>query len=360
MKIVVKQALPKITVIIPHWNGEAILRRCLISLRLTGYENYEILVVDNGSTDQSVTMIGNEFPEVKVAESPVNLGFAAGCNLGITASLSPYVALLNNDAEVTAGWLTPLVELAESDPAIAAVQPKILSVHNRQKFDYCGAAGGEIDIFGYPFAWGRLFDTIENDQGRYDQVRQIFWATGAAKLIRRAALNRVGLFDETFFAHMEEIDLDWRMQLAGYKIYVQPDAVVYHQTGGTLAQERIQKMILNHRNSLLMLIKNYQWVTLLRILPVRFILEFMTVLVSPLQGNWKRSFAVIRGLFATLKFWPHLIKEKKKIAQFRILNDQTLMKNMYRGSVALSRFLKRIKSVQDLHGFYQMRIKQGA
>ncbi len=355
-----KSALPKITVIIPHWNGEAILRRCLISLRLTDYDNYEVMVVDNGSTDHSVTMIRNEFPEVNVAESPVNLGFAAGCNLGISNSESPYVALLNNDAEVTAGWLTPLAELAESDPAIAAVQPKILSIHNRQKFDYCGAAGGEMDIFGYPFAWGRLFDMIEKDQKRYDQVRQIFWATGAAKLIRRAAINRVGLFDETFFAHMEEIDLDWRMQLAGYKIKVQPASVVYHQTGGTLAQERIQKMILNHRNNILMVIKNYQWFTLIWILPVRFLLELMTIAVSPLRGDWKRSFAVIRGLAATLRFWPHLIKEKKKIAQFRIMKDQTLMKNMYRGSVALSCFLKRTESVQEIRSFYQMRIKQSA
>lgn len=355
-----KQKNPKITVVIPHWNGEAILRRCLISLRNTDYDPYEVLVVDNGSTDNSVQMMQNEFPEVRIVQSPINLGFAAGCNLGIESSESPYVVLLNNDAEVTTNWLKPMVLLAESDPIIAAVQPKVLSIYNKQKFDYCGAAGGEIDIFGYPFAWGRIFDSIEKDHGSYDQSRFIFWATGAAKLIRREALNRVGLFDAKFFAHMEEIDLDWRMQLAGYKIAVQPESVVYHQTGGTLAQERIQKMILNHRNNNLMLLKNYCWSSLLWVLPVRFVLEMLTVLVSPFRGDWKRSFAVIRGLFGTLRFWPHILKERKKISAFRTVNDAVVMKNMYQGSIAMVAMLKKIESIQGLGAFYKKRMNLNA
>ena len=338
----------KVTVIIPHWNGEDILRRCLLSLRKTRYKDFKILIVNNGSTDGSIPAVVKHFPEVRIVHSRTNLGFAEGCNLGIRSSTSPYVVLLNNDTEVTPDWLAPLVEVADKNPHVAAIQPKMLSIQNQKQFDYCGAAGGEMDIFGYPFAKGRIFDILETDYKQYDKSRYIFWATGATALLRRSALDRVGLLDECFFAHMEEIDLDWRFQLAGFRIQVIPGVVVYHQTGGTLGSAKLKKMMLNHRNSLIMILKNYTFSTLLWLFPLRLILEGITLIVFLLKGKPKRSIAVIGGLIGVLGLWKHILVEKKQINAYRRIPDSMLMHRMYRGSVALAYYLKKVKSAFEL------------
>lgn len=340
---------PKVTVLIPHHNGEEILSRCLTSLRATLYDGFQVIVVDNGSTDGSREMIRSKFPEVELVESASNLGFAGGCNLGIRRSSSPYVVLLNNDTEVAPNWLTPMVETAESNPSVGAVQPKVLSILDRERFDYCGAAGGEIDLFGYPFAWGRLFDTMEMDQGQYDRPRQVFWASGAATLLRRSALRVVGLLEERFFAHMEEIDLNWRLQWAGYRTVTSPEAVVYHQTGATMDSESFQKMLLNHRNNLLMLLRNHTLPALLWIFPMRLMLEGVTVIRSLVCGEPKRALAVILALCGLVSRFRCVSEGSRIVRSIRAIKEGELLHRMYRGSVAFSYFIGHRRRTGDLY-----------
>jgi len=342
--------LHKAAVVIPHYSGGEILCRCLHSLRRTAYRDFEIVVVDNGCPDGSVQAAEKAFPEIRVVRSAVNLGFAGGCNLGIRTTTSPFVVLLNNDTEVDAGWLEPLVRTAEADSRIAAIQPKILSLHNRQRFDYCGAAGGEMDLFGYPFAWGRLFESIEEDHGQFERPKEVFWATGAAVLLRKSALNRIGLLDETFFAHMEEIDLDFRLHWAGYEVVFQPESVVYHQTGGTLGEDDLRKMVLNHRNSILMLLKNHTAATLSWLFPMRLLLEAVTVAASLLKADWKRAIAVLSGLAGAVKCWRTVVAGRKCVASLHTRSETALLHRMYRGSVALEYYLCRRTKAGDLVG----------
>ncbi len=338
----------KAAVVIPHYSGMEILRRCLYALRSTAYSDYEIVVVDNGCLDGSVEAARRVFPEIRIVPSPVNLGFAGGCNLGIRATASPFVVLLNDDTEVDADWLGPLVGSAEADAQIAAVQPKMLSLNDRRRFDYCGAAGGEMDLFGYPFAWGRLFDSIEEDRGQFDRPKEIFWATGAAVLLRKSVLDRIGLLDESFFAHMEEIDLDFRLHWAGYKVVYQPESVVYHQTGGTLGEDNLRKMVLNHRNSILMLLKNHTAETLSWLFPMRLLLEAVTFAVSLVKADWKRAIAVLAGLAGVVKCWRTVVTGRKCVASMRIQSEGKLLHRMYRGSAALEYFLCRRTKAGDL------------
>jgi GT2 family glycosyltransferase len=267
--LVSDKSFPVVSVIIPHLKGEDILRRCLKALQSCTYPSIEVILVDNGSTDGSSERIAGKHPGVRLIRSTVNLGYAGGCNMGLSHASGKYALLLNDDAEVTAGFLEPLVACMESDASIGACQPKIKSIIDSTKFDYAGAAGGYLDRFGYPFCMGRIFDTVEVDRGQYDDPREIFWASGACCLIRISALEETGRFDESFFAHMEEIDLHWRMRLAGYKIMSVPSSIVHHEAGTTLAPEAPQKVYLNHRNGLMMLVKNHRPGMLLWILPAR-------------------------------------------------------------------------------------------
>ena len=337
-----------VTVVIPHWNGEGILRRCLLSLRRTVNVRFETLVVDNASTDGSVEAVRKGFPEIRIVRSPANLGYAGGCNLGIRKSKNPYVALLNNDAEVTPGWLWPLVEALDRDAGLSAVQPKILSIQDPGRFDYCGAAGGEMDIFGYPFARGRIFDSIESDAGQYDGQKSIFWASGAATLLRRSSLDRVGLLDASFFAHMEEIDLNWRMHRAGYRVGSVPRAVVYHQTGGTLDGARFRKLFLNHRNSLIMILKNHTGIALAWILPIRLMLEGLTCLMSLFTGRPKRLAAVPAAIAAVLWRLPSIIRDRRRTASLNQASENVLLHRMHRGSIALDYFVRGKRTFSQL------------
>jgi GT2 family glycosyltransferase len=261
---------------------------------------------------------------------------------------TPYVVLLNNDAEVTPGWLSPMVDAAERDSSIGAAQPKILSLQDPHRFDYCGACGGEIDLFGYPFARGRLFDTLEIDAGQYDTGGPVFWATGAATLLRKSALEHAGLLDESFFAHMEEIDLNWRFHLSGYRVVVVPEAVVYHETGGTLGQESYQKMVLNHRNSLLMLLKNLSGSSLVWIFPIRLFLEGITFVVSFFSGRFKRALAVAAGFFGAIVCWQSVLEGRKQVKAIRIVPEFKILHQMYRGSTAILYFLFGVKRANEL------------
>ena len=244
-------------VIILNWNGAQLLRRYLPSV-VSGNSNdiAEVVVVDNGSTDESRKVLETEFPDVKTLYFDKNYGFAEGYNRALNALDYKYSILLNSDVAVPRDWVCPMYDYMEQHPEVAACQPKLLSDTDRSRFEYAGASGGFIDKLGYPFCRGRLFDTVEQDHGQYDDVADIFWATGAALFVRTAVYRRVGGLDPFFFAHMEEIDLCWRIHRAGYAIRVVPQSVAYHLGGGSLPASNPRKTYLNFRNNLFLLYKN--------------------------------------------------------------------------------------------------------
>ena len=245
----------RVSVLILTWNGRALLERFLPSVLATRYPDLEIVVADNASEDGTADWLGRAHPDVRLVRHPDNLLFAAGNNRALAATSGELVCFLNNDVEVPPGWLGPLVA-AFDDPGVAAAQPKLLQHADRQRFEYAGAAGGFLDAAGYPFTRGRVFDTLEPDAGQYDDARDVFWATGAALVVRRDAFERAGGFDESFGMHMEEIDLCWRLQRQGGRIRVVPASEVYHLGGASLPQGDPRKAFYNYRNGLVMLAKN--------------------------------------------------------------------------------------------------------
>ena len=244
----------KVAVVILNYNGSSMLAKFLHSV-VEFSPGADIVVADNASTDDSVAVLRESFPAVRLIQLDRNYGFADGYNKALEQVDAEYFLLLNSDVEVTDGWLEPLLSFMERTPDAVACQPKILAYKQKTHFEYAGAAGGFIDRYGYPYCRGRLFDTVEEDSGQYDDVHRVFWATGAAMMVRSAAFRKAGGFDGRFFAHMEEIDLCWRMQLMGYKIMVEPRSVVHHLGGGTLPNDSPRKLYLNYRNNLAMLFK---------------------------------------------------------------------------------------------------------
>ncbi|MFP4547010.1 MAG: glycosyltransferase family 2 protein [Fidelibacterota bacterium] len=338
-----------VSVIIPHYNGEAILKDCLRSLYQSTRVALEVILVDNGSSDNSVKMVRQEFPEVNIYQQSENLGFAGGCNAGIQKATSRYVLILNNDTTHKENWIEYLLETLIMDKTIAAVQPKLISYQNREYFDYSGANGGEMDIFGFPFARGRFFQHIEKDNHQYDNKnREIVWASGTAFLARRDVITEAGLFDDTFFAHMEEIDLDWRLRLMGYKIAVNSKAEVYHRSGFTLGAESPFKKYLNHRNSLYMLLANYKCLTLLYILPARILLDYLAVLDAVRRFDMGRLTAVFKAHFWCLFHPGKIIKKRQKVKRLRQRTDKQIMAKFYSGSIALASFLFGKNKYSDL------------
>lgn len=249
--------MKQIAVIILNWNGEKLLSEFLPSVVAnTDSDIADVIVADNGSTDGSRDLLRREFPEVKLLEFKENLGFAGGYNRALRETAYPYTLLLNSDVETPPGWLRPLYEFMEGRPEAAACQPKILSYRDKKRFEYAGAAGGFIDRNGFPYCRGRIFDTVEEDNGQYDTPVRVFWATGAALMVRTSLYEKAGGLDERFFAHMEEIDLCWRLSLMGKELWCVPDSHVYHLGGGSLPAENPRKTYLNFRNNLLLLHKN--------------------------------------------------------------------------------------------------------
>ena len=255
----------------------------------------EIVVADNGSTDDSVALLKGEFPAVRLVQLDRNYGFADGYNKALEQVDAEYCLLLNSDVEVTPGWLEPMLSFMEQHPSAVACQPKILAYNDKACFEYAGAAGGFIDYYGYPYCRGRLFDTVEEDKGQYDDVCRVFWATGAAMMVRRDLFCKVGGFDGRFFAHMEEIDLCWRMLARGGEIYVVPQSVVYHVGGATLSKSNPHKTFLNFRNNLLMLYKNLPADELRGVMCVRALLDYVAAVKFLLTGYWGDFKAVLRA-----------------------------------------------------------------
>ncbi len=258
-------------------------------------QGVEIVVADNASTDDSVAVVTSGFPSVRLIQLDRNYGFADGYNKALEQVQAEYFLLLNSDVEVAEGWLEPLLSFMEQHPNAVACQPKILAYNNKTHFEYAGAAGGFIDRYGYPYCRGRLFDTVEQDCGQYDDVHRVFWATGAAMMVRSDAFRKAGGFDGHFFAHMEEIDLCWRMLARGGKIYVVPRSRVYHVGGATLNKSNPRKTFLNFRNNLLMLYKNLPAGELRGVMCMRAVLDYVAALKFLLTGAWGDFKAVLRA-----------------------------------------------------------------
>ena len=284
----------KVAVVILNYNGASMLSRFLPSV-IEYSPGAEIVVADNASTDDSVTVVTKDFPGVRLIQLDRNYGFADGYNKALEQVDAEYFLLLNSDVEVTEGWLEPLLSFMEENFNAVACQPKILAYNNKTQFEYAGAAGGFIDRYGYPYCRGRLFDTVEEDNGQYDDARRVFWATGAAMMVRSAAFRNAGGLDGRFFAHMEEIDLCWRMLARGGEIYVVPKSTVYHVGGATLNKSNPRKTFLNFRNNLLMLYKNLPANELRGVMRMRALLDYVAALKFLLTGAWGDFKAVIRA-----------------------------------------------------------------
>lgn len=285
--------MKKISVVILNWNGAEMLRKFLPSV--VGYsigDSVEVCVADNGSTDDSISVVENEFPHVRLIKLDKNYGFADGYNMALKQVEAEYVVLLNSDVEVTPMWLHAMAKYLDDHEDVVACQPKILSYKNKELFEYAGACGGYMDEYGYPFCRGRLFDTVEKDEGQYDDVTDVLWATGAALFIRLDDYIKVGGLDGRFFAHMEEIDLCWRLRCRGRRIACVPQSVVYHVGGATLKKENPRKTFLNFRNNLIMLYKNTPSYRLSRVMRVRAFLDFVALMQFVLKGDMQNAKAV--------------------------------------------------------------------
>lgn len=284
----------RIAVVILNFNGAEMLRAFLPSV-VDYSPEAEVIVADNCSTDASAQVMREEFPAVRYIQLEKNYGFADGYNRALAQVEAEYFLLLNSDVEVTQGWLAPMLEYMDSHPGVAACQPKLLSYKNKKEFEYAGACGGFIDKYGYPYCRGRIFDTVEEDKGQYDSVAELFWATGAALMIRAEDYRAAGGLDGTFFAHMEEIDLCWRLRSRGRGIVCIPQSCVYHVGGATLNKSNPRKTYLNFRNNLLMLYKNLPENELRHVMFVRALLDYIAAFKSLLSGDAAGCRAVLQA-----------------------------------------------------------------
>jgi GT2 family glycosyltransferase len=334
---------PKVSIVIINFNGRNYLEQFLPSLVGGGYPNQELVVADNASTDDSVSFLQEFYPQVRIVLLDRNYGFAGGYNRALKQVKADYYVLLNSDVEVTPGWVGPVIELMESDKTIGACQPKLRSYREKDHFEYAGAAGGWMDSLGYPFARGRIFDYCEKDEGQYDRAERIFWASGAAMFVRPELYHSLEGLDEYFFAHMEEIDFCWRLQLAGYSIYACPQSVVYHMGGGTLPKGNERKVFLNFRNNLIMLAKNLPKRQSLWKIPLRFVLDNISAWKSLLGGEGIYFLAVLEAHLAFIKWL--FFKQGKSVFPGK---RKERLSGWYLHSVAWKHFVRGKKTFSEI------------
>lgn len=335
----------KVAIVILNWNGEELINEFLPSVvKYTPSEIANIYLADNGSTDNSIEFVKTHFPDVNIISLHKNYGFAEGYNKAINSINEEYSVLLNSDVEVSENWLYPLLNYMEKHRDVAACQPKIRSYSSKEYFEYAGAAGGFIDKFGYPFCRGRLFNVIEQDKGQYDFITEIFWASGACLMIRTSVFKEVGGFDNNFFAHMEEIDLCWRLWARGYKVVCIPQSVVYHLGGATLNKMNSFKTYLNFRNNLFLLYKNLPNKVFYTLF-IRFILDLIAFVKFLFSLEFKNSKAVIKAHFDFFRTY-HLFKN------IRIENLNKLVYKeisvIYKGSIVFNFFIRNKRYYSDL------------
>lgn len=305
----------RIAIVILNWNGADMMRRFLPSVIAATGDEGEVIVADNGSTDDSCGMLAREFPQVRLIRLPENYGFAEGYNRALAGLDADYYLLLNSDVEVEAGWTDKLLGFMDAHPEVAACQPKLLSYADRGRFEYAGAAGGYIDRYGYPFCRGRIFADVEEDKGQYDAPASLFWATGAALMIRRTDWQAAGGLDGRFFAHQEEIDLCWRLRSRGRQIACVSEARVWHVGGASLDQSNPRKTFLNFRNNLIMLYKNLPEAELRPVMRLRFWLDWLAALQFLLKGGFGHARAVWQGRRAFRQMRPQLAEDRRRNLQ---------------------------------------------
>ena len=334
---------PTIAIVILNYNGRRYLEQFLPFVTANVCPGGEVIVADNGSTDDSLAFIEAHYPGLRVIVLDRNYGFAGGYNMALQQVQSDYYVLLNSDVEVTPGWMEPIVGLMESDATIGACQPKIRMYADREFFEYAGAAGGWLDYLGYPFARGRIFDVCEKDEGQYNETVPIFWASGAALFIRSKLWHELGGLENFFFAHQEEIDLCWRMQLAGYRVYCCPQSVVFHVGGGTLPKGNERKVFLNFRNNLIMMAKCLPAEQWLWKIPVRFLLDSVSAWKSLFAGEAVYFWAILE---AHLAFFKWLVVSRRK-SLFPPKKRGKLL-GWYTGSVVWQYFVKGKKTFAEI------------
>ena len=336
---------PSVAIVILNWNGKHHLQQFLPSVLATTYSNHKVIVADNASTDHSVDYLKQNFPQVELIILKENHGFAKGYNEALKQVNADYYMLLNSDVEVHTDWLNSMVDLLENDKSIAACQPKILAFKNRNLFEYAGGAGGWLDLFGYPFARGRVFDICEEDKGQFDRTEEVFWASGAAMLVRSDVYHNLQGFDEYFFAHQEEIDLCWRIHLAGYKVFCCPQSVVYHVGGGTLPRGNSQKTFLNFRNNQILLAKNLPWSEKWWKIPFRLFLDQVSALKGLLSGDAGYFIAIYKAHLA----FVHWIFKKRKKTNYKRRKLKTFP-GIYHGNIVWQHFALNKKFFRDVTG----------
>ncbi|MBU2465062.1 MAG: glycosyltransferase family 2 protein [Bacteroidetes bacterium] len=333
--------MPKVAVVILNFNGKFFLERFLPNVIAYSSEVAELVIADNASTDDSVSFLQSHYPEIRLIENAGNFGFSTGYNLALKQIEADYYVLLNSDIEVTPHWIEPVIALMESDKQIAACQPKIRSLEQPAFFEYAGAGGGFIDKFGYPFCRGRLFQQVEEDNGQYDDDMEVFWASGACMFVRADLYHQYGGLDDSFFAHMEEIDFCWRMKNQGYKIMYTGKSAVYHIGGGTLPKKSYRKTYLNFRNNLSLLYKNLPQDQLVKIILLRLFLDGVASLKFLFQAGLADFFAVMR---AHLHFYRKLPQLRKK----RSMIHPQAVSRIYQKNIVFEHFILKKKHYSAL------------
>ncbi len=338
---------PRVAIVILNYNGLEDTTKCLHSLLQTKYPNFIIRVADNGSKKNEAKILSLKFRDKRIRffRFTKNLGFTGGNNKIIRKLKDRYIALLNNDIEVAPNWLSPLIEMLEKDKSIAVIQPKILWSKNKKYFDYAGAGGGYIDFLGYPFTRGRIFETQEIDRGQYDSATEIFWTSGAAMITRRDIFKKVGYFDERFFNYMEEIDFCFRAHQAGYKIVCEPRSVVFHKVAGTASRDMFQKRYLEHRNNLLLILKNFPSDRIIFVLPGRLVFEYISIFYYLYRRQFVFALAVFKSqLSFAFLFIPTLLTRIHK----RTISNKKLIHLLYSRSIVVDYFFLKKKKYSQL------------
>ncbi len=342
------QEFPLVSVLVLNYNGKKFLDDCFQTVLAATYPNFEVIMIDNLSTDDSVAYTESNYPDVHIFQNGVNGGFSLAYNNSFKIAKGKYYVILNNDVSVEKDWLEPLVEEAEKDPKVGALQPKLVSMIEPNKFEYAGASGGFMDKYGYPFTRGRVIDTIEEDKGQYDDIVRLFWTTGAAMFVRAETLGKTGGMDVDFVHHMEEIDLCYRINLVGYKLKVVPKSLVYHYGGGIISYDSYKKLYWNHRNSVFMMLKNLETKNLFTIIPARILLDLMTAGWSLATLNFKRIGALIHAYFWLLVHPAMILRKRKEVKKVRTIGDKEIFKLLHPKSVALQYFLKGKKTFNEI------------
>ncbi len=333
--------MKKVAVVILNWNGRKFLEKFLPSVVKHSQGLAEIIIADNASTDDSIEFMKLHYPEIRIILLEKNYGFSKGYNQALSQVEADYFVLLNSDIEVNENWILPVIEFMESDDSIAVCQPKLLSYHEPHKFEYAGAAGGYIDKWGYPFCRGRLFQTMEEDQGQYDDIAEIFWATGACMFVKSKIYFEFGGLDDDFFAHMEEIDFCWRLKNSGYKIMYFPHAKVYHVGGGTLPKVSSRKTYLNFRNNIILLYKNLPGYKIIPVFTVRFFLDCIAAFRFLFDSGFADMMAVFKAHYSFYSMLKQNLKKRRKTKHIHV-------SQIFNGSIIFDYYIRKRRTFSEL------------